>query len=458
MIGGPIFILLGILGLGPLILIHELGHYFAARASGVEVEAFSIGWGPKVFSWKRGNTEWRISAIPLGGYCRMKGEEAFAAALQNKSETIPREPGTFYGAPAWKRILISAAGPLSNVLLALVLFIVVAAVGTTSKTMSNRIILASEFRSASDPLPSLTPAETAGLKTGDIVIQAGEKEVRDFTDLQNAIMRTPNQALPLRVMRDGKEVKLSVTPFLDKTTGAARIGIYSWQALLVDSVNPGSSAALAGLRSGDLVQSLDGRALAHTIELEKGLTGHPAQIRLGILREGAQTELTLVPNWSDKGPSLGLNFRPETKVTRSESLGKALEDGARATWSTIVDSVHSIGLLFKGVSLLTAISGPGQITETVGKVAVYAVSQNGLIGLMTVLDLLGLLSIALFIMNLLPIPALDGGMIVLFLVEIVKRSALKTKTVYRYQILGMGFVLGLLALALISDKIHFFPR
>lgn len=451
-------ILLGIIGLGLVILVHELGHFAAARASGVEVEAFSIGWGPKLFSWKRGATEWRISAIPLGGYCRMKGEEAFAAAIQNKTDTIPREPGTFYGAAAWKRILISLAGPLSNVVLAALIFVLVATIGTTTKTYSNRIVLAADFRSSGDSLPEETPAQKAGLKTGDIVLQAGKTPILDYTSLQEAILRSPGAALPLIVQRDGEKIELAVTPFLDKESGAGRIGIYPWVPLVVAGVSPGSPAAIAGIRGGDKVVSIDGQSLGHEMELRARLAPEPQKINLGVERDGAIIDLPVVPNWSNKKPTLGMTFHLDSKVVRSENFGAAIKDGGVKTWTTFIDSVRGIGLLFRGVNVLKAISGPARITYFAGTIAVDSVEENGIGGIVGYFDFLAFLSIALFLMNLLPIPALDGGMIVLFIAELIKRSSLKTRTVYIYQLVGMTLIFGLFALALLSDVLYFSAR
>ena len=187
----------GIIGLGVVILVHELGHYSAARSCGVEVETFSVGMGPKILSRKRGNTEWRISAIPFGGYCRMKGEEAFASAIAEKAETIPREPGSFYGAKAWKRIIIAFSGPLANVLFAIVVFIVVSAVGTTSKTFGNRIVLQSSYGTGANAVSGLLPADAAGLRNGDTIVAIDARPVQDLSEIQDIIMRSPGKTLEL---------------------------------------------------------------------------------------------------------------------------------------------------------------------------------------------------------------------------------------------------------------------
>jgi regulator of sigma E protease len=452
-----VMIIIGILGLGLVILVHELGHYFAARAAGVEVEAFSIGWGPKLASWKRGQTEWKLSAIPLGGYCRMKGEEAFAAAIQNKSETIPREPGSFYGAPAWKRIIISISGPLANVIFAAIVFIIVSAVGTSMRTDGNRIVLQSEFPTASGQPSKTLPADQAGLKSGDTIIAANGKPVRDFIDLQDAVTPSPEKPVRLVVARDGTELGITVTPYLDKNYGAGFIGVRPWIDPVVASVSPNGPAGRAGVAVGDRLVSLDGKPVRHMAELEALLATASTKAVLTVERAGKTLEMPVV---LDGAPTslLGLGFARTVHVTRSANLGAAVTDGMAKTWSTFAESVKALGLLFRGVNVLQAISGPARITYFAGKVAVDSVAQSGAGGLATFFDFLAFLSIALFIMNLLPIPALDGGMIVLFIMEIIRNRPLRTKTVYRFQFIGMAFILALFLLATLSDFIFFSAR
>jgi regulator of sigma E protease len=450
-----IVIILGVLGLGLVVLVHELGHFAAARASGVEVEAFSIGWGPRVVSWKRGVTEWRISAIPLGGYCRMKGEEAFQAAIQNKAETIPREPGTFYGAPSWKRIIINLAGPLANVLFAAVVFVFVAAVGTTQKTYPNRIVLASEFMLESNGPAQAMPADIAGLRSGDIVLDVDGRATKDFSDLQDNILRAPDRPLRFHVNREGTELYLVVTPALDKDSGAGRIGVYPWIEPVVESVDPKGGAAKAGLAPGDRILTLNGRAIRHEIELQALLLDAPARSAMTFARGGETRAVPVIIASGATQGGLGLGFQKVAHVVKSANASAALTDGLGRTWSTFSESIQGLGLLFRGVNVLKAVSGPARITYFAGRIAVDSVSQNGAGGIVGYFDFLAFLSIALFIMNLLPIPALDGGMILLFVIETIRNRPLRTKTVYRFQFVGMAFILALFILAALSDILFF---
>lgn len=447
-------LIFGILGLGIVIIIHELGHYGAARACGVEVETFSIGMGPKLLSRKHAGTEWRISAIPFGGYCRMKGEEAFASAVAEKAETIPREPGSFYGAKAWKRIIIAISGPLSNVLFAIVVFMFVAAVGTSSKTYGNRIVLQSSFGTGSYAITEELPADRAGLRNGDTILAVGGKTVTDLSGIQDVIMRSPGKVVPLSILRDGEKLELVVTPVLDKDSGAGRIGIMAWIDPVVASIDPQGPASKAGVLVGDRIVSLDGQPVTHAVEFEAMLSGHTNKAILGIERKSSFMELPVIVD-SSAGPGLGIGFPTVEHLTRSPNAGAAIVDGLSQTWRTLSDSVQSIGLLFRGVNVLKAVSGPARIIYYTGAVAENSVSQSGAMGVASYFDFLAFISIALFIMNLLPIPALDGGMILMFLIEILARKPLKTATVYKFQMIGWAFIMALFALALLSDIIFF---
>jgi len=451
-----LIVALGLPGLGLVILVHELGHFLAARAVGIEVETFSLGWGPRVAGFKRGGTDYRISAFPIGGYCLMRGETEFRAALEKRSDEIPRVPGTFYGASPWRRILVSLAGPLANVLLAALLFMAVAGMGFDLQTRGNRIVLASEFSTDSGTRASAFPADLAGLKSGDAVVEIEGRKVSDFYDLQDAI----NAASP-----------------------GARIGVYPWVDPLVSAVQAGSSAELAGVLPGDLLVSLGGKPVRHMMELFYLLRDKPERATLGLRRGSENLELPLVLSWQANGESnLGLAFRSITHHERPSSLASTLPAGIERTYSTFALTLRSLGTLVSrnggaalhvkalrdgatlsfevkpsmaGVTFTDSFSGPARITWMIGTIANQGIGEGGPSGLSKFLDILAFLSIGLFIMNLLPIPALDGGQILLFLVESARRKPLKTRTVYRFQVIGAFIVLAIFLLAMASDLIFF---
>ncbi len=448
-------VILGLLGLGLVVLVHELGHFFAARALGVEVEAFSIGWGPRLVAWKRGSTEWRISAFPMGGYCRMKGEESFRTALEHKLETIPREPGSFYGASPWRRIVIALSGPLANVVFAALVAIAVATVGYTIPTSSNRIVLASEFSLDGKPAPTNLPADRAGLKSGDRVLAIDDRKIRDYADLQEAIAVAADKLVRIEVEREGQRLILEARPALDKATGAGRLGLYSWIDPVVEQVAPGSAADIAGIQPGDRIVTAAGKPARHAIELLSHLANRPERLVLGVERGGERFEARIVLSYAERGSNLGISFATQPHTVRSEGFGAAIVDGLSETWNTFALSVKGLVTLFRGVDLLKAISGPARITWMVGTTATEGIAAGGANGIVIAFNFLSFLSIGLFLMNLLPIPALDGGMILMFFIEGLRSRPLKTRTIYRFQFIGMAFVFALFVLATLSDLFFF---
>jgi regulator of sigma E protease len=442
-----------------VVLVHELGHFAAARAVGVEVEAFSIGWGPKIAGIIRGRTEWRLSAFPIGGYCKMKGEDAFRKALEDKAEAIPREDGSFFGASPWKRVVIALSGPIANVLFALIVFTLVAAVGYTVPTSSRRIVLASEFALDRSAPRGPFPADAAGLKTGDRIISAEGKPVADYSDIQELVSLNAQRPIRLGVERNGVPMSLTVTPSLDRSSGAGRIGVYSWIDPAVETVTAGGAAAIAGIEPGDRILAVDGKPVEHAIALLSLLASKPERTLFLVDRGGKSFEAPLVLSWDDGGASnLGLGFTTQSKTIKASSPAASVAAGLAETWKTFSVSVKGLGLLFRGVDLFKAISGPARITYMVGKSAAEGFQAGSPGGIALPLNFLAFLSIGLFIMNLLPIPALDGGQIAMSLIESLRRRPLRPRTVYRYQFVGSAMILAIFVFATIGDVLFFAAR
>lgn len=449
-------IILGLVGLGIVVFIHEFGHFLAARALGIGVETFSLGWGPRLIGFKSGETDYRISAFPIGGYCLLKGEAAFRKALEEKLDNIPKDPGTFYGASPWRRLGVSLAGPVANVVFALVVFIFVASAGYSVQTHGNKIVLASEYPLDSKAVSNKYPADRGGLQSGDIILAAGGKEVRDYYDIQNAI---------------------------SENTPGGRIGVFAWIEPLVKAVDPGSAASLAGILPGDLIVAVDGKPVEHAISLLSALKNRPERVKFGIARGKSQVEVNLVLSWNEGGTSnLGLGFATQPHTVRSPTFPLAFINGISETGDTVSLTLRSLGALIhrpqerdlmlkvdrgdslvnvavrpslEGVDLFSSISGPARITWIVGSTASQGFGEQGTSGLIKSLNLLAFLSIGLFIMNLLPIPALDGGQMLLFAFEGIRNRPLKTKNVYRFQFVGAAIVLALFVLASVGDLIFF---
>ncbi len=454
-----IVIVLGLLGLGIVVFVHELGHFLAARWMGVHVEAFSLGWGPKLAGIVRGGTEYRVSVFPIGGYCRMKGEESFKAALERGDEDMPREPGSFYGASPGRRIVIALAGPAANLVFALVVAVVIAAAGYTLRTAGNKVILAAEYPLAGNSAEGL-PAQTAGIRTGDRITAIDGVETKIYSQIQEIIFRSPGKPLRFTVERDSGRVELEVTPVLDRETGAGRVGLYAWIDPVVERVAPEGSAYVAGLAPGDRILTVNGVPIEHDVAFQKALLDRPRTLRMEVERDGARQTLEVVPTWDKDGnPDLGITFRAVAFRVQAESLSDALTKGWNDTWSTIAGTLQGLASLFRGnVKVANAVSGPARITYMVGTVATRSLREGWAEGLSRLFNFLSLLSVGLFVMNLMPIPLLDGGQILLFVVEGIRRKPLKLKTVYRYQAVGMAVVLAIFLLTTLADLTFFSGR
>ena len=229
--------LIGIIGLSVMVLIHEFGHFLAARMFGVEVLKFSVGMGPKLYGRKIGKTEYLISALPLGGYCQMKGEEDFVKAMELKAKRIDGSEGSLYGIAPWKRMVIAFAGPFFNLVSAMLLFIIINLSGYTIETTDNRIILASDFTGKAD-----MPADAAGLQTGDRITAVNGQPTEYFYQILEAAALHAGEELTLSVDRHGDLLTINVTPQLNPKTGGGVIGVYNFQPAEIDKVRTGSPA------------------------------------------------------------------------------------------------------------------------------------------------------------------------------------------------------------------------
>jgi len=446
-----ITVLLGLIGLSIVVIVHEFGHFVIARSLGVDVEAFSIGWGPALFKHRGRKTEWRIGVLPIGGYCKLKGEDGFRTALEQKLDFIPADKGSFYSAHPMKRIAIAIAGPAFNTLFAVLVFVIVVAIGITIQTAPNRIVLSSET-GAMVKGDGPNPADIAGLKTGDFIKAIDGKTIRDYSDLQEVIAGNPEKALSVEVVRDGVVQNLVLTPRLDPNSGAGVIGVYAWVDPVIASVKDKSPAAIADIRPGDTITEANGKTIRNTVDLMNVFKDANGPVELVVTRDGKTVSATVVAKSLEE---TGIGFVGVTRTDKARSLPEALSRGVKETISTFSLTVKSIGLLFRGVNVFKAVSGPARITYLIGSAASEQIKADGLAGLVPVFSFLAFLSVSLAMMNLLPLPVLDGGLILVFIIELFRRKPLTAKSLYRYQFIGAAFVLVLFVVATMSDIFFF---
>ncbi|MDR2370323.1 MAG: site-2 protease family protein, partial [Treponema sp.] len=345
-----------------------------------------------------------------------------------------------------------AAGPVFNLLFAVLVLSVIWGLGVDVNTLENRIVLASEINGQS------APADESGLKTGDRILEINGSKTDYYHDIQEHIAVNPEKNLPLTVDRNGEILSLEVRPLLDKSTGAGRIGVYSWTNPVIGQIAEGSPAAEAGLLAGDRVLRVNGNDLAYTAGLIDLLEKKPATISVDYERNGLEKNTVLAPLYTGGEADIGIGWAMVHYRTPVLSPPAALVKGARESWKTFVISLKSLSLLFRGIDLTQAVSGPVRITYMAGDIAAEGFGRGFAAGVRSMANFLSLVSIALSIMNLLPLPVLDGGMIVLFAAEAVRRRPLPPRAIAVFQTVGVLIISGLMIFAVFGDILYLFRR
>jgi regulator of sigma E protease len=457
LLGGALdYVVSALVALGALIFIHELGHFLVAKAMGVGVERFSLGFGPRIFSFRRGETEYCISIVPLGGYVKMTGEEAHGEdAIHPATEEPPVDPAkSFATKPLWARALIVFAGPGMNFVLAAVIFSVVfAAVGVP-------VLEPTIGRVTSD-----SPAAQSGLRPRDQVVAIDGKPVEHWGEIEEAVTRANGRPLALTIERDGVRQDVTVTPRkvpmrtpFNEPTEAWSIGARPYLPPVVGEVRPGMPAAEAGLQPRDRIVALNGQPIETWDELAEMISTRADEtLTLRIERGGSRMDVTVTPRVEVERDALG----NETKVGRigiatatSQSFKRsdpltALARGVARTWDVTAITVVSIWKLVTGTIPASNIGGPLQISMVAGQQA-----QQGLV---SYAFFVALISVNLAILNLLPVPMLDGGHLLFFAIEGVLGRPLSLRKREIAQQIGLALLLLLMVFALFNDLTRLLP-
>jgi regulator of sigma E protease len=444
-------IILGLFGLGVVVFFHEMGHFLAARLTKIDVEAFSIGWGNPIFKKKIGSVEYRIGMFPIGGYCKMKEEADYKKAWENMKNGIKPEEGSYLAASPASRILVSFGGPFFNLVLAVILLSILWGFGFEINTLGNRIILASEVT------PGQTyPADDAGLRTGDRIIEIAGREISYYHEIQENIALNPEKTLPIKVERDGEIKNLQVVPSLDKSSGAGIIGVYFWTDPVIESIKEGSPAERLGLLPGDVIVNVNEKPIKNSFDFRRIMEENPDNLVIEYERNGRNGIAQF--SGSDLQGELGFSWNIINYRTPNLSFPAAVAKGIKEGYRTLSISIKSLRVLFMGIDLTQAVSGPVRITYMMGDMATQGFGQGFATGLRSLADFTALISIALCVMNLLPLPILDGGMIILFLVELIRRKPANPRVVSVFQACGMVIIFALMFFALFGDILYFIRR
>jgi regulator of sigma E protease len=416
--------------LGVLIFVHELGHFLAARRHGVRVITFSLGFGPKILKYKRGDTEYCVSAIPLGGYVKMAGE--------NPEDPRSGQPDEFLSKTKWQRFQILFAGPAMNILLAVVVLAFVLAI------QGVRIqVYMDEPAVIGSVLPG-SPAERAGLLRGDRITSVAGDTIATWRDLEIAIgIRRPNRDISVNVVRDGQPRTLTVRPVAEGRYEVSDIGVMPDANPEILRIIPGDRAEQAGLKGGDIILNVNGERMATRAQLIDVITqsaNKPLQVTV---RRGAEdVTLTATPEQRGARGWLGVEL---SEPTRSFTPGPL-----EALRLSVEHNIESSGLIFRTLGGL--FTGETSVRQLQGPVGIAQLSgESAQEGFITLLSLMAMLSINLGILNLMPVPVLDGGHILIMALEGIARRDFSMQVKEKMLLAGFVVLMMLMVTVIYND-------
>jgi regulator of sigma E protease len=426
-----------LLVLGPLIFIHELGHFLVAKWLGIRVEVFSLGFGKRLFGFRRGDTDYRVSALPLGGYVKMAGE--------NIGEERVGAPDEFLSHSKWHRFLVAVAGPVMNLLVALAIPAVAAMIFFQTEAYKEQVpvVAGTAPRSA---------AANAGLRPGDRILSVDGSETDTWRDLEDQVMINPGRDVSFVVERGGQAVAVPVK-LDERTFGGEKIGTLGARPdlpgarVVVAEVLGGSVAEAAGLRVGDEIYAVDGeRVGADQVGLVSKINDSAGkQLTITVKRDGQLVDLQATP--AREGNVGRIGFIPSLADVPMIETRLGLGEALAYSWETNMRFIRLTGAAFAQIfegnrSVRESFAGPIGIAKISGQAAQHGIGP--------LFDLMGMLSLNLGIFNLLPIPVLDGGLIFMLALEaLLGLFGLRLSMVAKERMINVGLVLIMLLMGFV---------
>jgi regulator of sigma E protease len=431
----PIYIASVTFVLGVLVFVHEFGHYAVAKLCGVRVDVFSLGFGKRLWGFRRGDTDYRISALPLGGYVKMAGESPM--------EEHTGDPGEFTSHPRWQRFLIAIAGPAMNILLAVAVWTGVFMVHDEEPAFLSEPAQIGTVEPGS-------PADKAGVKVGDRIASLQDLENPKWQQVVVKIMLSPGQPLDMKVQRGGQIIPTTIVP---KAVDPDRMGFAGWLPVeppVVGDLEPDRPAIQAGIKTGDQIVAFNNtpvQEMQQFRDLVQQAKSTPVQIT--VLRDGKDLNFTVTPQQQDDGSGgkrYGIGFYPAAKMTVQRlpfraAFSKSLETGKE--YSGLVFQL--VGRVLESKVSVKAFSSPVRIAKFTGQAAME--------GWAPLLYTLAVISLQLALFNLLPIPILDGGLMLLLLIEGVIRRDIKQEIKERVYQLAFVCIMLFAAVVIFNDVV-----
>jgi regulator of sigma E protease len=424
---GPLTTLLAfVVVLGIIIFFHEFGHFITAKAFGMRVFIFSFGFGRRLLGFKWGDTDLRVSLIPLGGYVKLEGEPEDHISEDTSAQGDGRD---FTGRPRWQRFVVYLAGPAMNGVLAIAVFTALFMIGYgVDAVLSDPPVIGT--------VEAGSPAERAGIRPGDLILAIDGAAKPNWEEALVAIVVRPDRALRIRVRRGGEEQEFTVQSISAGTQGMGRIGVAP--LVRVGQVMPDSPALRAGLEADDGILTIGGKPVSSFGEIPSILgSAPPGPLALRVLRAGSILDIAVVP----ENGRIGISNK---SIMKKLGFGPAVREAFHAT-SNLVRQTFQIlhGLVTASISPKAALSGPLGIAQASGDAARS--------GLAAMLFLVATLSVSVGILNLFPLPPLDGGHLAILAWEGLIRRDMSLRTKAWIMNAGAMVLFLLIGLVLYSD-------
>ncbi len=441
--------------LTPLVFVHELGHFLVARWNGVRVDVFSIGFGPELFGWNdRTGTRWKVCAIPLGGYIKMFGEHALESADEAeppREMTEEEKKVSFDRKRLSQRAWIVFAGPAANYIFAIIV-------------MAGSFVFIGQHFTPPEvgKVEEDSAADKAGLRIGDVILSIDGADVTRFEEISRRIAMRPGETVILEIERNGAVMTLPATTdiiearMIDKTTQKiGDLGIRDPMPALITGVVKDSAAAAAGLQTGDLIVEIDGAPIEHFMDVYDIVSVSPnVPLAVTVVREGRQLTMTAIPkkevgklpdgNTVERG-LLGVQADRATKVVKFGPI-EAVGAASKWTYDLTTGSLMAIGQIITGKRDSSQMGGPIMIAQTSSEFAKR--------GFDWFLQFMAMISVSLGLINLFPIPVLDGGHLMFYGIEAVRGRPLGERAQeYSFRI-GLALVLSLMIFVTVNDLLH----
>jgi len=414
--------------LGVLIFVHELGHFMAARRVGVRVLKFSLGFGPRIVGFKRGDTEYVISAIPLGGYVKMAGE--------NPDDPRTGKPDEFLSKSKWQRFQILIMGPVMNLLLAVAVTAVVLMNGAEVPAFQSKPPVVGHVSPG-------TPAEKGGIRAGDRIVSVAGRDVPTWEQFFIAVGMRASQETPIVFDRDGQQMSIVVTPTPQTSYDVGVIGVEPFSQPHVGSILAGSPAEKAGLKSGDVVLKVDATTITvpgQLVEIISKKANTP--VTLTISRNGAEQVVRVTPELNGDRGRIGINIVEDVDRIKLGPID-AVKMSVERNYEQALLILRTVGQLITRETSTRQLMGPLAIAQLSG--------ESAQLGWLPLFGLMATISLNLGLLNLLPIPVLDGGHIFIMMLEGLARRDFSVKVKEKMFLAGFAVLLMLMVTVIYND-------